>query len=40
LKLGLIEDMDWTNGCIALTNREVDELYRIVPLGAPVRIYE
>jgi murein L,D-transpeptidase YafK len=37
-KLQLIGDTDWTNGCIALTNREVDELFRLIPLGTLVRI--
>jgi murein L,D-transpeptidase YafK len=30
---------DWTNGCIALTNREITELYRLVAVGTPVHIY-
>jgi len=29
---------DWTAGCIALTNREVDELWRAVPAGTPIEI--
>ena len=29
---------DWTNGCIALTNPEIDELARIVPNGTPILI--
>ena len=29
---------DWTNGCIALTNEEIEELWRIVPVGVPVEI--
>jgi len=37
-KKRLIGDMDWTNGCIAVTNREIEELFRIVPLGTTVRI--
>jgi len=39
-KLRLIEDMDWTNGCVALTNRDVDELFRLLPIGTTVRIRE
>jgi len=38
LKLRLIEDMDWTNGCIAVTNKEIRELFENVPVGAQVRI--
>ena len=30
--------MDWTDGCIAVTNGEMDELWRAVPLGTPIEI--
>lgn len=30
--------MDWTNGCIALTNEEVEDLYNHTPVGTPVVI--
>lgn len=30
---------DWTLGCIALTNEEIDELYQSVRLGIPVEIH-
>ena len=39
-KLRLIEDMDWTNGCVAINNRDVDELFRLLPIGSTVRIRE
>ena len=29
---------DWTLGCIALTNREIDELYASVPVGTVIEI--
>jgi murein L,D-transpeptidase YafK len=29
---------DWTQGCIALKNEEMKELFDAVPIGAPVRI--
>lgn len=29
---------DWTNGCVALTNREIDELFQKVGVGTPVTI--
>ncbi len=29
---------DWTNGCIALTDEEVEELYNAVPVGTPIQI--
>lgn len=31
--------MDWTAGCIALTNGEIDELYNAVAVGTPIWIY-
>jgi len=30
---------DWTNGCIAVTNREINELYHMVAVGTRVEIY-
>ncbi len=40
--LGLIGPLhrlyDWTNGCIALTDAEIDELWRAVPNGTPIEI--
>lgn len=30
--------MDWTNGCIALTNAEVEELYKHVNVGVKIKI--
>ena len=29
---------DWTDGCIALSNAEIEELWRIVPDGTPIEI--
>lgn len=29
---------DWTAGCIAVTNREIQELWRAVPDGTPILI--
>jgi lipoprotein-anchoring transpeptidase ErfK/SrfK len=29
---------DWTNGCVAVTNREMDDLFRRVGVGTPVTI--
>jgi murein L,D-transpeptidase YafK len=29
---------DWTAGCIALTNAEIEELYRVVEIGTPIEI--
>lgn len=29
---------DWTDGCVALTNAEIEELWQIVPDGTPIEI--
>ena len=29
---------DWTNGCVAVTDDEIDEIWNEVPVGTPVRI--
>lgn len=36
-KLHLVTD--WTNGCIAVTDEEVDELYEYVITGSPINIF-
>ena len=30
--------VDWTDGCIAVTNDEIEEIFRIVPVGTRVEI--
>jgi murein L,D-transpeptidase YafK len=30
--------VDWTEGCIAVTNREIDEIWNAVPDGTPIEI--
>jgi murein L,D-transpeptidase YafK len=30
--------MDWTAGCMAVTNDEMEELYKAVPIGTPIEI--
>jgi len=30
--------VDWTQGCIAVTNREMDEIWRLVEPGIPIEI--
>ena len=30
--------IDWTAGCIALTNNEIDELYEAIHIGTPIEI--
>lgn len=29
---------DWTDGCIAVTNEEMDELWKLLPVGTPIEI--
>ena len=31
-------DVDWTEGCIAVTNQEIDEIFTAVPVGTPILI--
>lgn len=35
---GFHTQIDWTEGCIAVTNREMEEIARLVPNGTPVEI--
>ncbi len=30
--------VDWTDGCIAVTNTEIEEIWRLVPNGTPIEI--
>lgn len=30
--------IDWTDGCIAVTNLEIEEIWRLVPVGTPIEI--
>ncbi len=37
--LGLLQwQADWTDGCVAVTNEEIDEIWRLVPVGTKVEI--
>lgn len=29
---------DWTDGCIAVTNKEIEEIWKLVPNGTPIEI--
>jgi murein L,D-transpeptidase YafK len=29
---------DWTDGCVAVTNREIEEIWRAVPDGTPIEL--
>ncbi|WP_420883162.1 L,D-transpeptidase family protein [Vibrio neptunius] len=33
-----VQSFDWTNGCIAITNQEMDELLTLVKTGTPIEI--
>src|SRR5258708_3769619 len=35
---GLQRQVDWTDGCIAVTNPEIEEIWPMVPVGTPVEI--
>ncbi|NNC24411.1 L,D-transpeptidase family protein [Salinisphaera sp. USBA-960] len=30
---------DWTHGCIAVSNKAINEIWRLVPKGTPIQIY-
>lgn len=30
--------VDWTDGCVAVTNEEIEEIFKMVPVGTPVEI--
>jgi murein L,D-transpeptidase YafK len=34
----LHRQMDWTAGCIAVTNEEIDEIWKLVAVGTPIEI--
>ena len=34
----LFDGRDWTDGCIAVTNAEIEEIWRAVPDGTPITI--
>jgi murein L,D-transpeptidase YafK len=34
----LQSSIDWTDGCIAASNAEIEEIWKLVPLGAKVEI--
>jgi len=38
-KLALHEDENWTQGCIAMKNKEIEELRHFVHIGTPVIIF-
>ena len=35
---GFIQSLDWTDGCIAVTNAEMDEIWELVADGTPIEI--
>ena len=39
LKDGELNPSDWTQGCIAVTNEEMDEIWSLVPDGTPIEIF-
>ncbi len=38
LASSLVQRFNWTDGCIAVTNREMDEIWQAVQLGTPIDI--
>jgi L,D-peptidoglycan transpeptidase YkuD (ErfK/YbiS/YcfS/YnhG family) len=31
-------EWDWTEGCVAVTNEEIEEIWRAIPDGTPIQI--
>ena len=31
--------LDWTQGCIAVTNKQMDEIWKLVDAGTPIEIH-
>jgi murein L,D-transpeptidase YafK len=38
LKDGQLREGDWTQGCIAVTNQQMEEIWSLVPTGTPIEI--
>jgi len=36
----IMQRFDWTSGCIALSNKDMDEIWKLVKLGTPIIIRE
>ena len=34
----IMQKFNWTNGCIAVTNKEMDEIWQLVSVGTPILI--
>ncbi len=34
----IMQNFDWTDGCIAITNEDMDEFMHLVALGTPIEI--
>lgn len=35
----ILQNMDWTNGCIAITNKEIEEFGKLVKNGTAISLY-
>lgn len=38
-KLGMMKLVDWTAGCVAVNDTEMDEIYQNVEVGTPITLY-
>jgi murein L,D-transpeptidase YafK len=38
MRVALHPGSDWTNGCVAVTNEEMDEIWQLVEVGTPIEI--
>lgn len=37
---GIAQRFDWTDGCIAVSNQDMDEIWRLVQVGTPIQILQ
>ncbi len=38
-KIGLSRLLDWTSGCVAITNSEMEEVFELIEVPTPITIY-
>lgn len=34
-----LNGFDWTQGCVAITNEEIEEIYKLTPEGTPIELF-
>lgn len=39
LVYNFLNEFDWTQGCVAVTNEEIEEIYKLTPEGTPIELF-